>query len=366
MTSMTDNSSVATCRLMAAAALLLACAVVLLPALPAHAAVTKVTVGMATVYDASGGAVKEVAGVSYDVDARALSLDGATVSVAKKGVAGIQIAAAKTDTVAIKLAGANSISAKGDGIVSKAGLKLAGTGSLKVTSAKGVAVNSTAGKVTFAAKKLVAEGKLTGVYGKAGVKLSKGKVSASGAEYAIGCGSAGKVANDPARLKTVKGKLATGARFKKAGSVYRATASGGVAKLVTYGGGAKAKVGEVTYGSYDYHVTEIGAGAFKGNKKVTQVTLGSDVASIGKNAFSGTSKLTMLDLRAASGLYVSKQKGNSVSFKFSACALKAFAKCGKGGGKKLHVYCGWTSWNLGTFKSALVKKGLPKAAKVTT
>lgn len=43
-----------------------------------------------------------------------------------------------------------------------------------------------------------------------------------------------------------------------------------------------------------YKVTQIAEGAFKNNKKVTKVTIGSNVSKISKNAFSGAVNLKPL------------------------------------------------------------------------
>lgn len=54
---------------------------------------------------------------------------------------------------------------------------------------------------------------------------------------------------------------------------------------------ATAKIDGVTY-----KVTRIADNAFKGNKAVTRVTIGSNIRIIGKNAFSGTTKLKRVSI----------------------------------------------------------------------
>ncbi len=52
----------------------------------------------------------------------------------------------------------------------------------------------------------------------------------------------------------------------------------------------------VTVRGVKYKVTKIADNAFKGNKKLKNVTIGSNVRSIGKNAFSGCTSLTKVTI----------------------------------------------------------------------
>lgn len=52
----------------------------------------------------------------------------------------------------------------------------------------------------------------------------------------------------------------------------------------------------VTMDGITYKVTSIAANAFKSNKKITKVTMGSNIVSIGANAFSGCSKLATVTI----------------------------------------------------------------------
>lgn len=64
----------------------------------------------------------------------------------------------------------------------------------------------------------------------------------------------------------------------------------------------------------DYKVTAVGASAFKNNKKVTSVVIGSNVKTIGKNAFAGCAKLKKVTV-----------KGN----RLTQIGSKAFMNCKK-------------------------------------
>ena len=63
----------------------------------------------------------------------------------------------------------------------------------------------------------------------------------------------------------------------------------------------------VTIDGVTYKVTKIADNAFKGNKTVTKVTVGSNIKTIGKNAFSGATKLQMVTI----GKNVTKIEANA-------------------------------------------------------
>lgn len=97
-----------------------------------------------------------------------------------------------------------------------------------------------------------------------------------------------------------------------------------------------------------YKVTAIADKAFKGNKKVTSVTIGKNVASIGKNAFDGCTKLTKVKAGAAV-----KSIGASA---FSGCTKLATVTLGSA----------VTSIGSSAFKKCSVLKSLTIPAKVKT
>lgn len=98
--------------------------------------------------------------------------------------------------------------------------------------------------------------------------------------------------------------------------VYKVTSSGSTPE-VAYTKPASAKKSSVAVPStikvdnVTYRVTSIAADAFKGNKKLTKVTIGKNVRSIGTNAFYGCSKL----------------KTVSVGSDVTTIGTKAFYKC---------------------------------------
>ncbi len=89
---------------------------------------------------------------------------------------------------------------------------------------------------------------------------------------------------------------------EKAGALYMVTKSSVKNGTVEYQepmDGVKGTVkipAAITVDGITYKVTAIAANAFKNNKKVTKVIIGSNVKTIGKNAFSGCSKLKTVSM----------------------------------------------------------------------
>lgn len=90
----------------------------------------------------------------------------------------------------------------------------------------------------------------------------------------------------------------------------------------------------VTLENITYKVTDVAANAFKGNKKITKVTIGSSVTAIGKNAFSGCSRLTTVTvgrnvktIGAGAFSKCSKLKTVNMGVNVTAINAKAFYKC---------------------------------------
>ncbi|MCM1179752.1 MAG: leucine-rich repeat domain-containing protein [Clostridium sp.] len=98
---------------------------------------------------------------------------------------------------------------------------------------------------------------------------------------------------------------------------------------------AKAVVPEtVTIDGISYEVTSIAANAFKNDKKLTQITIGSSVKSVGANAFSGCKKLKKVtigkevtDIGESVFSGCTKLKTVSMGKNVTAIGAKAFYKC---------------------------------------
>lgn len=93
----------------------------------------------------------------------------------------------------------------------------------------------------------------------------------------------------------------------------------------------------------DYKVTSISANAFKGNKKLSKVTIGANITSIGKNAFSGCKNLKSMIIKSQKLKSVGQNAFKSISptakIKVPSKQLKAYKKLlkGKGQGKKAKI-----------------------------
>ena len=88
--------------------------------------------------------------------------------------------------------------------------------------------------------------------------------------------------------------------------------------------------------------------AFKNNKTITKVTIGSNITSIGKQAFSGCKNLKTITIKTKN--LTAKSVG-----------AKAFAKAGSSNYKKLTVKVPKSKKTL--YKKLLKKKGLSPKAK---
>ena len=93
-----------------------------------------------------------------------------------------------------------------------------------------------------------------------------------------------------------------------------------------------------------YKVTAIDKNAFKNNRKLKKVTIGSNVKKIEKNAFAGCSKLKTVNMKKATGI--------------TSIGSKAFSKIDA----KAKVTV--PAKKLSKYKKMLKKAGLPKKATV--
>ncbi len=79
--------------------------------------------------------------------------------------------------------------------------------------------------------------------------------------------------------------------------------------------------GKVWINGYSYRVTSIGKNAFKGNKRITKLTIPSSVVSIGANALNGCSNLKTItinankNLKIGSGAFKNLKKGSVIKVK---------------------------------------------------
>lgn len=105
----------------------------------------------------------------------------------------------------------------------------------------------------------------------------------------------------------------------------------------------------VTYDGITYKVTSIAPGAFKNNKKLTKVTIGSNVKTIGKQAFYGCKNLKSITIK-------------STKLTTKSVGAKAFTKAGSKNYKKLVVKVPKSKKK--AYVKLLKKKGLSSKAKI--
>ena len=105
----------------------------------------------------------------------------------------------------------------------------------------------------------------------------------------------------------------------------------------------------VSYDGITYKVTSIAPGAFKNNKKLTKVTIGSNVKTIGKQAFYGCKNLKSIIIKSK---YLTTK----------SIGAKAFTKAGSKNYKKLVVKLPKSKKK--AYVKLLEKKGLSSKAKI--
>lgn len=144
-----------------------------------------------------------------------------------------------------------------------------------------------------------------------------------------------------------------GTKLKKSGVTYQVTKSGAKEGCVAYTKAKKNVRGSVTIPAtvtidgVTYKVTSVAANAFKGNKKITKVTIGKNIEKIGKNAFYGCKKLSSITFKTTK-LKASKVGKNA----FKGVKAKVTVKVPKNKAKD--------------YKKWLKKKGIPANAKFKT
>ena len=168
----------------------------------------------------------------------------------------------------------------------------------------------------------------------------------------------------PKKGKILKDK--TGTKYK----VTKSSAKNGTVSYVSPKNGVKGTVtipATIKISGITYKVTSIKADAFKGNKKITKVTIGKNVTEIGKNAFSGCTKLKTVIIgnnvksigaNAFSGCKNLKNiTVKSTKLTKKNVGNKAFAGTSKNAVVKV------PSKKLKLYKSLLQSKGIDKKAK---
>lgn len=145
--------------------------------------------------------------------------------------------------------------------------------------------------------------------------------------------------------KEDKSALKAGMSFEKDQHTYKVLEDGSTVAFTKTKSRAKSisVPATITYGGIKYKVTEVSKNAFKNNKKVTTVKLGSNIATIGVSAFKGCKKLKTITISSKKLNTVGKQA-------FSGICAKAKVKVPAGKKK--------------AYKQLLKGKGLSKKAKI--
>ncbi len=101
--------------------------------------------------------------------------------------------------------------------------------------------------------------------------------------------------------------------IKKSNLTYKITKGSKVSLTGTTGTAKKISVpSTIKSGGKKYKVVSIAANAFKGNKKITKLTIGSNVTSIGKKAFYNCKNLGDISIDAMSGVSIAKDSFKNI------------------------------------------------------
>ena len=146
---------------------------------------------------------------------------------------------------------------------------------------------------------------------------------------------------DTSKEATKKGTVITDGKFS-----YKVTKTGTAGKTVGAVTLTKSKnknIKKVVIGStvkidgITYKITAIGNGAFKGNKKITSVTIGANVLTISNNAFAGCTKLNTIMLKTTKlqkiGANAFKGINKKATISVPKAKKKAYIKLLKGKGQ---------------------------------
>ena len=158
------------------------------------------------------------------------------------------------------------------------------------------------------------------------------------------------------------------------GAAYKVTSANGKTPAVQYlapKSGTKGTVTvplKVTIDGVTYKVTSIADNAFKGNKKLKKVVVGSNITSIGKNAFAGCTSLTSITIgknvkKIGKNAFTGCKKLKSIIIKTKKLTTKTVKKGAFNGiSKKVVVKVPKSKYK--TYKKLLPAKGLKKAVKI--
>ena len=144
-----------------------------------------------------------------------------------------------------------------------------------------------------------------------------------------------KIKTDVQLKKDEKSTSKTATSFKIGQHTYKVLKKGSTVAFTKTKSTAKSisVPATITYGGIKYKVTEVSGNAFKNNRKVTTVKLGSNITTIGVSAFQDCKKLKSVGKKAFSGIYA------KAKVKVPSGKKKAYKKLlkGKGLNKKAKI-----------------------------
>lgn len=152
------------------------------------------------------------------------------------------------------------------------------------------------------------------------------------------------------------------------GSTYIVTSGKGKTPTVQYTAPKSTAKGTVTIDGAAYRVTSIADNAFKNNKQITKVVIGSDIVSIGKNAFAKCTNITSIAVgknvtKIEKNAFYGCRKLKKITIKSEKLTAKSVAKYVFSGiSKKTVVKVPASKYK--AYKKLLYAKGLNKKVRI--
>ena len=174
------------------------------------------------------------------------------------------------------------------------------------------------------------------------------------------------MSNVPASLKSIKGKLPSGARFKVGGNLYQVR-NYNDAILRLYGSTKTAySINRIAYGSYAYYVRGVGPNAFNTyrGKRVKSISFTNPLNYLGKGAFKNTVSLTNIKFDLEANRAYKNNKVTITRSSYSTFAGGCFAGMGKSKGRGLTVCIGYGDYEPAGFRTFMRKYGLSISTRV--
>ena len=290
----------------------------------------------------------------YGVDCTSLSMTGGSIRISNCN-SGVDVGTYdhKTHVLSIKGGTIAVSNPSGVGIRIHSGNFAMSGGTVQVTGSYGdgiEAYSDTSSGTTYGGRVIVKGGSLT-----ATVRDVK--------SYSAIYGDS--MTNTIASLKSIKGRLPKGARFKVDGNIYQIR-SYNETILTLYGSPKTAySFNRTVYGSYVYYIYGVGANAFNTyrGRRVRNLAFANRLNYLGAGAFKNTISLTSIKLSLDVRTRWANKRWYTSRYDTARFSSVCFAGMGKSRGAGLTVRIGYSDQS-SAYRAFMRKYGLPAGTKV--